>query len=62
MKEKRKDHTLAVVLLLVALVGFVGAIGIGYNFSEMWSGVGAGLLIAAVAGFFAYDLWWRNTE
>lgn len=62
MKGKRKDRTIAVGLLGLALLGFVGAIGFGYLFSEMWSGVGAGLLIAAVAGFFAYDLWWRNTE
>ena len=62
MGNQARDRTMAIGVLAIALVGFLISLVVGFYFFELYVGVGAGLLILTVAGFIAYELWWKHEE
>lgn len=60
MGERRRDRAKAIAILIVALIGFLIALVIGYRYFELFDGVVAGLLVLAIAAFIAYELWWKT--
>ena len=62
MGDRGRDRTKAITVLAIALVGFLGALVIGYRYFELFDGVIAGLIILTVAAFIAYELWWKKNS
>ena len=62
MGNRGRDRTKAVTVLAIALVGFLIALVIGYRYFELFDGVVAGLIILTIAGFIAYELWWKTNS
>jgi hypothetical protein len=62
MGDRGRDRTKAVTVLVIALLGFLIALVIGYRYFELFDGVVAGLVILTIAGFIAYELWWKTNS
>jgi hypothetical protein len=56
MGDGGRDRTKVFMVLAVAFVGFLIALGIGYRLFELFDGVVAGLIILIIAAVIAYKL------
>lgn len=61
MGDRGRNRTKAIGVLAVPLLGFLLALVVGFRYFELFEGVVAGLIILAIAGFIAYELWWKRS-